>query len=164
MTKEIWLNLPVKNIAKAKDFFTKIGFTPQENQPCDEMAGFKIGEKQMSVMLVENETFKGFSRNKLADTKTVSEVLISFDAESREEIDETARKVFDAGGTILVNRRKFKAGCMVSLSRIWTGIAGISFLWISAKCRRLKSLFNKTKERKNNGKICRWIFDPDCKR
>ena len=29
-----------------------------------------------------------------------SEVLISFDAESREEVDETARKVFEAGGTV----------------------------------------------------------------
>ncbi|MFC4476701.1 hypothetical protein [Flavobacterium chungangensis] len=27
MTKQIWLNLPVKDVAKAKDFFWKIGFS-----------------------------------------------------------------------------------------------------------------------------------------
>ena len=27
MTKEIWLNLPVKDVKKTKDFFTKLGFS-----------------------------------------------------------------------------------------------------------------------------------------
>ncbi len=45
MTKEIRLNLPVKSVVEAKEFFTKIDFTPQEKQPCAEMCGFYIGEK-----------------------------------------------------------------------------------------------------------------------
>lgn len=100
MIKEFWLNLPVKDINKSKEFFTKIGFTPQENQPSDEMCGFQIGEKKMSIMLVREETFKNFARNPISDAKAGTEILISFDAESREEVDETASKVFDAGGTI----------------------------------------------------------------
>lgn len=101
MTKEIWLNLPVKDINKSKEFYTNIGFTLQENQPCAEMCGFYIGEKNMSVMLVEEETFKGFAQNPVSDAKTATEILISFDADSREAVDETASKVFDAGGTII---------------------------------------------------------------
>jgi len=100
MIKEFWLNLPVKDINKSKEFFTKIGFTPQENQPSAEMCGFQIGEKKMSIMLVAEETFKNFARNPLSDAKAGTEILISFDAESREEVDETASKIFDAGGTI----------------------------------------------------------------
>lgn len=100
MTKEIWLNLPVKDVNRSKDFFTKIGFESQENQPCAEMCGFYIGEKKMSVMLVEEGMFKGFTRNAVSDAKTGTEILISFDAGSREAVDETASKVFDAGGTI----------------------------------------------------------------
>lgn len=100
MIKEFWLNLPVKDINKSKEFFNKIGFTPNENQPSSEMCGFQIGEKKMSIMLVAEETFKNFARNPLSDAKAGTEILISFDAESREEVDETASKVFDAGGTI----------------------------------------------------------------
>lgn len=100
MTKEIWLNLPVKDIRKSKEFFTKIGFTPQEKQPCAEMCGFYVGEKKMSVMMIEEEMFKGFAQNAVSDAQAGTEILISFDAESREEIDEMASKVFDAGGTI----------------------------------------------------------------
>ena len=31
MTKELWINLPVKDVKKSKDFFIRIGFTPEEN-------------------------------------------------------------------------------------------------------------------------------------
>lgn len=100
MIKEYWLNLPVKDLEKSKEFFTKIGFTPQENQPSGDMCGFYFGEKKMALMLVKEETFQHFSQTAIADTKNSAEILISFDAESREEIDETASRVFDAGGTI----------------------------------------------------------------
>ena len=100
MTKEIWLNLPVKNLNKTKEFFGKIGFSPDEEHDNEEMACFKVGEKNITVLFFAEETFKGFTKSEISDTRNGSEVLISFDAESREEVDETAGKVFDAGGTI----------------------------------------------------------------
>ena len=36
MTKELWLNLPVKNVNKSKEFFSKIGFSLNEKQSGDE--------------------------------------------------------------------------------------------------------------------------------
>lgn len=100
MTKEIWLNLPVKDINKAKEFFVKIGFTPNEQYSNGEMACFAVGEKAMNVLFVGEETFKGFAKTDVSDSSKGSEILISFDAESRAEVDDTARKVFEAGGTI----------------------------------------------------------------
>ncbi len=100
MTKELWLNFPVKDVGKAKEFFTKIGFKLNEKQTNDEMACFEVGEKKMTVLFFAEETFKGFTKLPIADTKTGSEVLISFDGESREAVDETASKVFEAGGTV----------------------------------------------------------------
>lgn len=100
MIKELWLNLPVKDINKTKEFFGKIGFTLNEKHTGDEMVCFEVGAKKNAVVFFEEEAFKGFTKNEITDTNTGSEVLISFDAESREEVDETARKVFEAGGTI----------------------------------------------------------------
>ena len=100
MTKELWINLPVKDVKKSKEFFTRIGFTPEESHETADMTCVKVGEKNIAVLLFAEETLKGFMKNEISDTKNGSEMLISFDAESREEIDETARKVFDAGGTI----------------------------------------------------------------
>ncbi len=100
MTKEIWLNFPVKDVNKSKEFFSKIGFSLNEKQTSDEMACFEVGAKKITVLFFAEETFKGFTKSEISDTKAGSEVLISFDAESREDVDETASKVFEAGGTV----------------------------------------------------------------
>ncbi|MRX66856.1 hypothetical protein SAMN06265349_102777 [Flavobacterium resistens] len=100
MTKQIWLNLPVKNIAKAKDFFWKIGFSFNEQHDTPSSTCMVVGEGHFVVMLFEEMLFSSFSQNALTDTKSSSEVLISIDAESREEVDELAKKVTEAGGTV----------------------------------------------------------------
>ncbi len=94
MTKEIWLNLPVKDASKSKEFFKKLGFS------INDFGGVVIGKNNFPVMLFEEPVFKGFVRNELADTSKVSELLISIDAESREEVDEWAKNVTAAGGNV----------------------------------------------------------------
>lgn len=101
MINEIWLNFPSKDLTKTKEFFEKIGFTLNENQTNEQMVCFEVGAKnKTTVLFFDENTFKGFTNHEISDTKTGSEILVSFGAESREEVDETARKVFDAGGTI----------------------------------------------------------------
>ena len=101
MTKELWLNLPVKDITKSKEFFTKLGFAfNEEHGNGDEMACLIVGSKNVAVMLFTETMFKGFTRHELADTTLVSEMLISFDAESRDEVDDLAKKVATAGGIV----------------------------------------------------------------
>jgi uncharacterized protein len=99
MTKEIWINLSVKDVAKSKEFFSRIGFAPNEKHASADMACFTVGEKNMTILFFSEETFKGFTKSEISDTKA-AEVLISFDAESREEVDATANKVREAGGNI----------------------------------------------------------------
>jgi predicted lactoylglutathione lyase len=100
MTKQIWLNLPVKDVAKAKDFFWKIGFSFNEQHDTPNSTCMVVGESHFVVMLFEESLFTSFSQNKLTDTQSGSEVLISIDAESAAEVDELAKKVEEAGGTV----------------------------------------------------------------
>lgn len=100
MTKDLWVNLPVKDVKRSKEFFTRIGFTPEEAHETSDMTCVKVGEKNIAILLFAEETLKGFMKNEISDTQAGSEMMISFDAESREEIDEMASKVFDAGGKI----------------------------------------------------------------
>lgn len=100
MTKEIWLNLPVKDIAKSKAFFTKLGFSFNEEHASPVNACMIVGEKKAVVMLFEEATFKSITRSELADAKQSAEILISFDAETREEVDEIAKKAADAGANL----------------------------------------------------------------
>lgn len=101
MTKELWINLPVKDLNKSREFFTKIGFTlnPHYGNSA-ESAIFLVGTKNIVVMLFAEPVFKNFTHHDIADTKKGTEVLLSIDAESRAEVDELAKKAAKAGGTV----------------------------------------------------------------
>ncbi|QKJ28916.1 extradiol dioxygenase [Mucilaginibacter mali] len=102
MTKELWINLPVKNLKQSIEFFTAIGFSFKTDSPgyTDTMAPMIVGSKGIVVMLFQEDVFKNTCMNAVADTAKGTEVLFSFDAENREEVDATATKVEAAGGTI----------------------------------------------------------------
>ncbi len=100
MTKQIWLNLPVKNIEKSKQFFSKIGFSFNEEYSNENSACMLVGDQNFVVMLFEESLFGNFVQNTIADTQTHSEMLISIDAESRNEVEELAQKVEKAGGVL----------------------------------------------------------------
>lgn len=99
MVKEFWLNLPVKDIKKSRAFFDKIGFKfNAQNGNSDTSAAMLVGEKNIVVMLFEEPAFRGFTNTEVADTKQGTEVLLSFDAQSKEEVDAMAQKAIEAGG------------------------------------------------------------------
>jgi len=59
MTKEIWINLPVKDVNKSKEFFSSLGF--RLNTQMGNSAGsasFFIGEKNVVLMLFSEVLFK----------------------------------------------------------------------------------------------------------
>lgn len=101
MTKELWINLPVKDVNKSREFFTQIGFSLNPHYGnSDESASLLVGSKSIVLMLFAESAFKNFTRHAVADTKQATEVLFSIDSESREEVDEMAKKAAKAGGTI----------------------------------------------------------------
>ena len=100
MAKEFWLNLPVKDLKKSKEFFSRLGFAFNEHLgDREDLACMLLGDNRSIVMLFPETTFKGFTQNELANEKT-TEVMMSIDAESREEVDEMARKAEAAGSVV----------------------------------------------------------------
>ncbi len=99
MAKTFWLNLPVKDINKSKAFFSKLDFkfNAQRNSP--NSACLMLGDSNVVCMLFEEPTFKGFTNNEITNTQQSTEVLLSIDAQSKEEVDEMVLKVINAGGT-----------------------------------------------------------------
>jgi uncharacterized protein len=101
MTKEFWLSLPVKNVKKSKEFFTKLGFSFNPGPGnTDTSACLVVGSKNIVVMLFEEPFFKTCTSNGIVNTTQATEVLLSFDAESRQEVNEIAKKAVDAGGLL----------------------------------------------------------------
>ncbi len=101
MPKDIWINLPTRDVARARAFFTSIGFSLNPHfGNSDESVSLVIGEKEVIVMLWPEEKFSNFADHKVSDPERGSEVLLSIGVESRDAVDELARKVEAAGGTV----------------------------------------------------------------
>lgn len=99
MTKEFWINLPVKDVKKSKDFFTQLGFSfNSQHGDTDLSASLLLGQKNVVVMLFKEPNFKGFTNKDITNTALSNEVLLSLDAESKDEVDTLVNKVIAAGG------------------------------------------------------------------
>jgi len=99
MATQIFVNLPVKDLPKSIDFFTKLGFTFNPKFT-DETATCMIIGKNIFAMLLMEARFKEFTKKPISDAKASTEVLIAIDAESREAVDEMVKKASEAGGNI----------------------------------------------------------------
>jgi uncharacterized protein len=99
--KQVWLNLPVTDLEKSKEFFRNIGFKPNPmHENATTLASFFIGEQNFVLMLFPAKDFAGFARTSVYNTKNGTEMMINFDAGSRADVDEMAEKVRKAGGKI----------------------------------------------------------------
>ena len=98
MTRQVFINLAVKDLKKTNEFFTRLGFkfNPQFT---DENATCMIIDKDSFVMLLAEKFFKTFIPGKeICDAKKSTEALVALSAESREKVDEMIEKAVTAGG------------------------------------------------------------------
>ena len=98
MATKIFVNLPVKNLSKSIEFFTRLGYTFNP-QFTDETATCMIVSEDIYIMLLTEEKFKMFTKKEIADATHSTEAIICLSADSREKVDEMINKALDAGGT-----------------------------------------------------------------
>jgi predicted lactoylglutathione lyase len=101
MAMMTFVNLSVRDLTKATEFFTKLGFS-FDPQFTDENGTRMIISDDTSVMLVVEPFFKGFiAPQDIANTSQSREVIVGLSAESREQVDDLADKALAAGGQAL---------------------------------------------------------------
>jgi uncharacterized protein len=107
MPNDVWINLPVKDVERSRDFFLDLGFsTNPQYQNGDQAASLILDEKGIILMLFPEATFSGFSGQRCADTGEGTEVLFSIGVKRREEVDEIVGRVIAAGGNVFSEPRE----------------------------------------------------------
>jgi predicted lactoylglutathione lyase len=104
--RKIFVNLPVKDLNRSIEFFTKLGFTFNP-QFTDETATCMIVTGDIFVMLLTEAKFKEFTPKTIVDARAASEVLIALSCENREEVVDLAAKAIAAGGTTYAEPRDY---------------------------------------------------------
>jgi predicted lactoylglutathione lyase len=93
----IFVNLPVKDLDAAKEFFTALGFAINAEYTNERGASVVIDDNIFAMLLVE-DFFATFADGTVADAHTTREVIVCLSCESREQVDETIAKAIAAGG------------------------------------------------------------------
>lgn len=80
MKAKVFLNLPVRNLAKSKAFYEALGWSINPNFT-DDMAACVVISDEIHAMLVTHDKFREFTPRPIAPD-SVNEVLIALSAQS----------------------------------------------------------------------------------
>ena len=98
MFRQIFVNLPIQDMARSQAFFKALGLTFNPRFTNEQGACLEIGENFYAMLLVK-PFFQGFTKLPVADATQTTEVLIALSCDSRAEVDELVAKAVAAGGT-----------------------------------------------------------------
>ncbi|MES2161760.1 MAG: VOC family protein [Pseudomonadota bacterium] len=98
MATNIFVNLPVRDLAASVKFFTHLGYSFNQ-QYTDDGATCMIVAENIFVMLLVEERFKSFTPKPICDARTSTEVLVCLQVESREQVTSMVNKAIEAGGS-----------------------------------------------------------------
>jgi predicted lactoylglutathione lyase len=93
----IFVNLPVKDLAASRSFFTQLGFQLNPDFSDDSCACMVV-DQNVFVMLLVEERFRDFINGDISDATTSTEVINCLSADSREQVDDTVATAIAAGG------------------------------------------------------------------
>ena len=97
MSKQIFINLAVKDHQKSMDFYMALGFT-NNPQFSDETAKCMVWSETIFVMLLTHEKFASFASKPIADTKSKLAGLFSLSTNSIDELNHIMTNGLKAGG------------------------------------------------------------------
>ena len=97
MTQMIFVNLPVKDVAKSTAFYAAIGCTKDERFS-NEMASAMQLSDNIVFMILNPEFFQTFTPKAIADSHATTEVLICISRDSREAVDQINERAAANGG------------------------------------------------------------------
>jgi hypothetical protein len=98
MSRQIFVNLPVRELQRSIDFFTRLGFT-FDSRFTDEKATCMIVGENSYVMLLVEKFFQTFTPKPVADASRATEVLVCLSCESRAEVEKLVALAAEAGAT-----------------------------------------------------------------
>ncbi|HBI99782.1 MAG TPA: glyoxalase/bleomycin resistance/extradiol dioxygenase family protein, partial [Lysinibacillus sp.] len=96
-SKNIFINLPVKNVKKSPSFFQELGFEFNQQFSDETTSSMIISENIFALLMVEDR-FKGFSNKEIPDTSVSAEAILCLSAENREQVDQLVNKALASGG------------------------------------------------------------------
>lgn len=97
MTTKMFVNLPVKDLAKSMAFYKALGFSFNPQFTDDTAACMVISEHNFA-MLLTHKKFESFATKPIPDALLTTGVLVAISLDSKAAVDDLATKAVSAGG------------------------------------------------------------------
>ena len=104
MTKMIFVNLPVTELARARAFYEALGFI-NNPQFSDDNSACMVWSEAIHVMLLTHAKWQGFTSRPIPPAG-MSEVMLAISCDSREAVDRMNEAAVRHGGTADVNPKQ----------------------------------------------------------
>jgi uncharacterized protein len=104
MTKTIFVNLPVKDLAAATSFYQALGCR-KNDQFSDEKAASMVWSETITIQLLTREFFATFTSKPVADVSGACAVILALTCGTRAEVDTFVDAAAAAGGRADVRGR-----------------------------------------------------------
>jgi uncharacterized protein len=95
--RKTFINLAVRDLTRAKAFFSALGFDFNPKFTDDKGACMVVSDHAY-VMLLAEPFFKTFTKREVCDTSRQTEALIGVSCDTRNAVDDLVRKAIAAGG------------------------------------------------------------------
>jgi uncharacterized protein len=97
MISGTYVNMPVKNVAATRAFFTALGFSFNEDFSNENAVAMTLGPNTAAMLLGE-EFFKTFIPKPISDAHKATEVLVAIQLADRAAVDAMTDKAIATGG------------------------------------------------------------------
>jgi uncharacterized protein len=94
----MFVNLPVSNLKRSMDFFSKLGFEFDPNFTDERATSMIVGDSAF-VMLLTRDFFKTFTKKSVCDATSSTEVIVALSADSSEAVDKMVDTALTSGGS-----------------------------------------------------------------
>ena len=99
MSKQIYVNLPVKDLQRSRAFFEALDFSFDAEFSNGDAACMVVDEN-IYVMLLAEHFFKTFTTKEICDAKMSTEMLLCLSCDDRSQVDDMVARAASAGGNI----------------------------------------------------------------
>ena len=96
--RQIYVNLPVRDLARSMAFYRALGYGFDAAYTNEQAAALVLGDN-LYVMLLQQDFFRGFTSKPLADATQSTQVLLCVDCASRDEVDALVARALATGGS-----------------------------------------------------------------
>ena len=96
--KKIWANFSVQVVKRSNQFYTELGFTPNNPNNYPKLASFLFGDDDFVIHFFEEGS--QIDEYLTSGSNTTSEIIFTLSAETESEVKEWAERVKNAGGKI----------------------------------------------------------------